>query len=90
MDLRSLIPLTYLIAAVTFVLGLKGLSGPKTAVNGNRIAAAGMLLAVGATFFDIEFQSFGTTGLLITAAGLVIGGAAGFTGARVVKMAAMP
>jgi len=90
MDLRSLIPVTYLIAAVTFVLGLKGLSGPKTAVNGNRIAAAGMLLAVGATFFDIEFQSYGTTGLVITAAGLVIGGAAGFTGARVVKMTAMP
>jgi NAD(P) transhydrogenase subunit beta len=89
-DLRSLIPLTYLIAAVTFVLGLKGLSGPKTAVNGNRIAAAGMLLAVGATFFDIEFQSYGTTGLIITVAGLVIGGAAGFTGARVVKMTAMP
>ena len=31
---------------------------------------AGMLLAVAATFFDIEFQSYGTTGLLITAAGL--------------------
>ena len=90
MDLRSLIPLTYLIAAVTFVLGLKGLSGPKTAVNGNRIAAAGMLLAVGATFFDVEFQSYGTTGLLVTAAGLVVGGAAGFVGARLVKMTAMP
>jgi len=90
MDLHSLIPLTYLIAAVTFVLGLKGLSGPKTAVNGNRIAAAGMLLAVAATFFDVEFQSYGTTGLLITVFGLVIGGAAGFTGARVVKMTAMP
>ncbi|HEV2011297.1 MAG TPA: NAD(P)(+) transhydrogenase (Re/Si-specific) subunit beta [Candidatus Limnocylindria bacterium] len=90
MDLRSLIPLTYLIAAVTFVLGLKGLSGPKTAVNGNRIAAAGMLLAVAATFFDIEFQSYGTTGLLVTVAGLIVGGAAGFVGARLVKMTAMP
>jgi H+-translocating NAD(P) transhydrogenase subunit beta len=90
MDLRTLIPLTYLIAAVTFVLGLKGLSGPKTAVNGNRIAAAGMLLAVAATFFDVEFQSYGTTGLIVTAAGLVIGGSAGFYGARVVKMTAMP
>ena len=90
MDLRSLIPLTYLIAAVTFVLGLKGLSGPKTAVNGNRIAAAGMLLAVAATFFDIEFQSYGTTGLVVTALGLVVGGSAGFYGARVVKMTAMP
>ena len=90
MDLHALIPLTYLIAAVTFVLGLKGLSGPKTAVNGNRIAAAGMLLAVAATFFDIEFQSYGVTGLIVTAAGLLVGGSAGFYGARVVKMTAMP
>ena len=90
MDLHSLIPLTYLVAAVTFVLGLKGLSGPKTAVNGNRIAAAGMLLAVAATFFDIEFQSYGTTGLIVTAVGLLVGGTAGFYGARVVKMTAMP
>ncbi|MEA2660655.1 MAG: H+-translocating transhydrogenase subunit beta [Chloroflexota bacterium] len=90
MDLRSLIPLTYLIAAITFILGLKGLSGPKTAVNGNRIAAAGMLLAVAATFFDIEFQSYGTTGLIVTVAGLLVGGAAGFVGARLVKMTAMP
>ena len=90
MDLHTLIPLIYLIAAVTFVLGLKGLSGPKTAVNGNRIAAAGMLLAVAATFFDIEFQAFGTTGLLVTVAGILVGGSAGFYGARVVKMTAMP
>ncbi|MDQ6858912.1 MAG: NAD(P)(+) transhydrogenase (Re/Si-specific) subunit beta [Chloroflexota bacterium] len=90
MDLRLLIPLTYFIAAITFILGLKGLSGPKTAVNGNRIAGAGMLLAVAATFFDIEFQSYGTTGLVVTAAGLLIGGAAGFVGARLVKMTAMP
>ena len=90
MDLRTLIPITYLIAAITFVLGLKGLSGPKTAVNGNRIAGAGMVLAVAATFFDIEFQSYGTTGLIVTAAGIIVGGAAGFTGARLVKMTAMP
>jgi NAD(P) transhydrogenase subunit beta len=90
MDLRSLIPLSYLIAAITFVLGLKGLSGPRTAVNGNRIAAAGMLLAVTATFFDIEFQSYGTTGLVVTALGILVGGVAGFTGARLVKMTAMP
>jgi len=89
-DLRTLIPITYLIAAITFVLGLKGLSGPKTAVNGNRIAGAGMVLAVAATFFDIEFQSYGTTGLIVTAAGILVGGAAGFTGARLVKMTAMP
>ena len=90
MDFQALIPIVYLVAAVTFILGLKGLSGPRTAVNGNRIAAAGMLLAVAATFFDNEFRSYGTTGLLITLAGMAVGGGAGFYGARVVKMTAMP
>jgi NAD(P) transhydrogenase subunit beta len=89
-DYTPYIQLVYLIAAVTFVLGLKGLSGPKTAVNGNRIAAAGMLLAVAATFLDVEFRSYGTTGLVVTVAGLLVGGAAGFVGARRVKMTAMP
>src|SRR3989442_3220150 len=90
MDFQSLIPIVYLVAAVTFILGLKGLSGPRTAVNGNRIAAAGMLLAVAVTFFDQTFRSYGTTGLLVTAAGMAVGGGAGFYGARVGKMTAMP
>ena len=90
MDFQPLIPIVYLVAAVTFILGLKGLSGPRTAVNGNRIAAAGMLLAVAVTFFDQTFRSYGATGLLITIAGMVVGGGAGFYGARVVKMTAMP
>jgi NAD(P) transhydrogenase subunit beta len=89
-DFQPLIPIVYLVAAVTFILGLKGLSGPRTAVNGNRIAAAGMLLAVAVTFFDQTFRSYGATGLLITIAGMVVGGGAGFYGARVVKMTAMP
>ena len=38
MTVETLIPVAYLIAAVTFVLGLKGLSSPTTAVQGNRIA----------------------------------------------------
>ena len=90
MDFQSLIPIVYLIAAVTFILGLKGLSGPRTAVNGNRIAAAGMLLAVAVTFFDQTFRSYGASGLVLTIAGMAVGGVAGFTGARVVKMTAMP
>ncbi|MEK7285613.1 MAG: NAD(P)(+) transhydrogenase (Re/Si-specific) subunit beta, partial [Chloroflexota bacterium] len=59
--LPSWIPVVYLIAAVSFVLGLKGLSGPTTAVLGNRIAAAGMLLAVAATFFDVQYREYGQT-----------------------------
>src|SRR5438477_2940508 len=86
MTVETLIPLAYLIAAVTFILGLKGLSSPTTAVQGNRIAAAGMLIAVIATFFAADVKG----GVPIIVAGIAVGGIAGFTGARMVKMTAMP
>jgi len=89
-DIQSWIPIVYLVAAVSFILGLKGLSGPTTAVMGNRIAATGMLLAVAATFFDRTFQEYGTNALWLTAGGMVIGGVAGVAGGRLVKMTAMP
>src|SRR3989442_8657890 len=82
---ETLIPVAYLIAAITFILGLKGLSSPTTAVQGNRIAAAGMLIAVIATFFARDVGS-----LPVILAGIAVGGIAGFYGARVVKMTAMP
>jgi NAD(P) transhydrogenase subunit beta len=85
MTLDALIPLAYLVAAVTFILGLKGLSSPTTAVMGNRIAAAGMLVAVIATFFARDVGN-----LPVILAGIGIGGVGGFAGARMVKMTAMP
>src|SRR2546426_3940823 len=86
MTIETLIPVAYLIAAVTFILGLKGLSSPTTAVQGNRIAAAGMLIAVIATFFAADVKG----GVPLILAGMAVGGVAGFAGARVVKMTAMP
>src|SRR6267378_2994850 len=83
---ETLIPIAYLIAAITFILGLKGLSSPTTAVQGNRIAAAGMLIAVIATFFAADVKG----GVPVILAGIAVGGVAGFAGARVVKMTAMP
>src|ERR1700716_427182 len=86
MTIETLIPVAYLIAAITFILGLKGLSSPTTAVQGNRIAAAGMLIAVIATFFAADVKG----GVPVILAGIAVGGAAGFAGARTVKMTAMP
>src|SRR5438093_117640 len=86
MTVETLIPIAYLIAAVTFILGLKGLSSPTTAVQGNRIAAAGMLIAVIATFFAADVKG----GVPLILAGIAVGGIAGFSGARMVKMTAMP
>ena len=85
MTMAELAPWAYLVTAVTFVLGLKGLTSPKTAVLGNRIAAGGMLLAVLVTFL-VQ----GTANLALILAGIALGTVAGLWGARSVKMTAMP
>ena len=48
----AIIKLAYLAAAILFILGLKGLTHPKTAVRGNLLGAGAMLLAVVATLCD--------------------------------------
>ena len=49
----------YIVAFGLFILGLSGLTGPTTAVRGNRIAAAGMALAVVATLLRPEIHNWG-------------------------------
>jgi len=82
-----LITLAYLLAAVLFILGLKQLSSPKGARNGNFTAALGMVVALGAT---IPLLHFTQAGMTITAIGVVIGAVIGTFGARVVRMTAIP
>src|SRR5207249_7798114 len=81
------IALAYLLAAALFILGLKQLSSPKGARNGNFTAAAGMVIALGAT---VPLLHFTQAGLEITAVGLVIGTLIGTVGARMVRMTAIP
>jgi proton-translocating NAD(P)+ transhydrogenase subunit beta len=85
-QLRELVPWVYFIAAITFIFGLKGLSGPTTAQMGNRVAAAGMLAAVIATFLEKQVAEAWILVLPAIAIGTVIG----FVGARQVPMTAMP
>ena len=49
----NLVNFIYLIAGVLFILGIKGLTKPKTAVRGNMLSALGMLLAVVVTLLSI-------------------------------------
>ena len=81
------ITLAYLVAAVLFILGLKQLSSPKGARNGNFIAAVGMIIALAATIPQLHFT---TTGQVIVLIGVVIGSVIGTVGARLVKMTAIP
>jgi NAD(P) transhydrogenase subunit beta len=85
--MTTVITLAYLVAAVCFILGLKQLSSPKSARNGNFTAAFGMVIALLATLPQLHFT---TAGLIIVAIGVVIGGAVGAVGARTVKMTAIP
>ena len=82
---KAFIDLFYLAAAVLFILGLKGLSHPRTAVRGNLLGSAGMLLAIVVTLLDRRIVSFETI-----VAGLVVGGLIGVVMAYRTPMTAMP
>ena len=47
--MTSLVAILYIVAFSLFIYGLSGLTGPRTAVRGNRIAAIGMAVAIVAT-----------------------------------------
>ena len=81
----TLIRAAQFLAAIAFVLGLKGLSSPRSASGGNRVAGGGMLLAVGATFLDPAITQLG-----IVLPGMIVGAIIGAVGARRVPMTAMP
>ncbi|MEI6894408.1 MAG: NAD(P)(+) transhydrogenase (Re/Si-specific) subunit beta [Colwellia sp.] len=75
----------YLIASIFFVLGIKGLTRPKTAIKGNYFAAIGMLIAIVVTLFNQNILSFGAI-----IAGIIIGSFIGGLMAKKVKMTSMP
>ncbi|MDA2937622.1 NAD(P)(+) transhydrogenase (Re/Si-specific) subunit beta [Acidobacteria bacterium AH-259-A15] len=82
---EAFIKLFYLAAAVLFIFGLKGLLHPRTAVRGNLLGAAGMLLAIVVTLLDKRIVSF-----QIIVAGFVVGGLLGALMAYRAPMTAMP
>ena len=80
-----LINVGYLIAAILFIFGLKGLTHPRTAVRGNLLGACGMLLAIVITLTDHRIVSFE-----IILAGVILGAAIGAVLALKIEMTAMP
>lgn len=83
--MRTAVDVSYLVAAVCFILALKGLSSPRTARAGNLIGVFGLLLAVVMTFFV-----HGLTNIPLIVAGMAVGTAIGVPAARAVKMTAIP
>src|SRR5215813_13125506 len=75
----------YIVAFALFIYGLMGLTGPRTAVRGNWIAAAGMVVAIIATLLT---PNMGNWPLIVL--GIILGALVGVPAARQVKMTVMP
>ena len=83
-----LVDVLYILAFALFIYGLSGLTGPKTAVRGNWIAAIGMGIAVVATL--IKIRDTASINWILIVAGLAIGVILGVPPAKKTKMTAMP
>ena len=83
--METVINIGYLVAAVLFILGIKGMTKPKTAVRGNQMSATGMLVAIIAALLDNNVVSYEY--III---GVLIGGTIGAFIAKKVAMTDMP
>lgn len=83
-----LVDALYIFAFALFIYGLSGLTGPKTAVRGNWIAAIGMGIAVVATL--IKIRDTAAINWILIVAGLALGVILGVPPAKKTKMTAMP
>ncbi|HLN77503.1 MAG TPA: NAD(P)(+) transhydrogenase (Re/Si-specific) subunit beta [Nocardioidaceae bacterium] len=79
------VQIVYLVAAVLFILALKGLSSPKHARRGNLLGAIGAVVAVTVVFFYANLDN--VIPILIA---IAVGSVAGVVGARRVQMTQMP
>ncbi len=89
------ITLIYVVAAVCFILALKGLSSPATARRGNIIGIAGMVVAIGATLYYVSTSSLSSINpdaitYVLIIAGMVLGGTIGTVIAMRIEMKSMP
>jgi NAD(P) transhydrogenase subunit beta len=85
--IETLTQLSYLIAAALFILGLKRMSSPVTAVSGVRWAGVGMLLA---TVVTLAFMGASTLNLLLVIIAIAIGTVIAWVSGKRVAMTDMP
>src|SRR4051794_3930707 len=83
----NLTSLAYLVAAVLFILALRGLSSPVTSREGNRYGMIGMAIAAVATLLH---HGMAASGYMLIVLGVIIGGAVGAQVAQRIQMTALP
>jgi len=85
--MATLLTLAYLVAAVLFILALRGLSHPETSRQGNQFGMIGMAIAIVATLLK---PGMDMGGVLLTLVGLGLGGSIGAYLANKIQMTALP
>ena len=86
-----ILEISYLVASICYILGLKMMAGPKTARNGNLLAAFGMTLAIFATIFLYRNEEGAKlTNHIWIFGGIIVGSIVGWLAAVKVQMTAMP
>src|SRR6201996_3576919 len=85
--IQTLTQLSYLIAAALFILGLKRMSSPVTAVSGVRWAGAGMVLA---TVVTLAFMGASSVNIILVIAAIAIGTVIAWVSGKRVAMTDMP
>ena len=85
--IQSVTQLSYLVAAALFILGLKRMSSPVTAVSGVRWAGVGMLLA---TVITLAFMGASSFNLMLVIAAIAIGSIVAWVSGKRVAMTDMP
>src|ERR1700685_4325659 len=86
--IQTLTQLSYLVAAALFILGLKRMSSPVTAVSGVRWAGAGMVLATAVTFAFVSGAS--SVNLMLMVGAIAAGGILAWVSGKRVAMTNMP
>jgi NAD(P) transhydrogenase subunit beta len=86
-SIQTLTQLSYLIAAALFILGLKRMSSPVTAVSGVRWAGAGMVLA---TVVTLAFMGASSLNLILVILAIAIGTVIAWVSGKRVAMTDMP
>ena len=84
----NLAAIGYLVAAICFILALRGLSSPASSRQGNRFGMIGMTIAILVSLLILPHP--GISAYLMIAVGVVIGGGIGYVVAQRIEMTAMP
>jgi NAD(P) transhydrogenase subunit beta len=86
-NVQTLTQLSYLVAAALFILGLKRMSSPLTAVSGVRWAGVGMVLA---TVVTLGFMGASSLNLMLVIGAIAVGGVLAWVSGKRVAMTDMP